>query len=385
MNVADVALAPPCPRERHPAPVTGSLLHLISRAAWRAALATGALAPTHGEPFVHLSTAAQVALPAGVHFAGRTDILLLAVDPAGLDIRFEPGTSDDPMGMTFPHAYGAVATSAVVSVLPYRPGPAGFMPPPTPPTRADTGLRAGGVEPSVLRRAAEWEVPVTGGVAVLTPALPCSRRHNQLLLDVAPDHGAPDAATVAAEADQVLGGAGLAHRAARLTGPGAGLTAAGLSELGWSARQMMTMSAPARDGAPGQVVQPDHEALRDEAGSAGGRNLRTMFPAGRSDSHDREAAVVDLRSLAVHEQGPCGDPTVVASALLRVDGATAQLEVVRARPAHADALVAEALASAAAADCDLVVLDAAVDGTAQHRHARLGFTEVGRWWQVGRP
>jgi uncharacterized protein (DUF952 family) len=364
--------------------VTGSLLHLIPTEAWRAALAAGVLAPTHGERFVHLSTAAQVALPAGIHFAGRTDVSLLAVDPTGLDIRYEPGTSDDPVGMSFPHAYSTVATSAVVSVLPYRPGPAGFIPPPTPPTRADTGLRAGGVEPSVLRRAAEREVPVTGGVAVLTPALSGSRRHNQLLLDVAPDHGAPDAATVAAEADQVLGGAGLTHRTARLTGPGAGLTAAGLSELGWSARQVVTMAAPARGGAREQVVQLDHEALCDEAWSLGGRDLLDAAPAERSDPHNREAAVVDLRFLAVHEQGRGGDPTVVGSALLRIDGATAQIEVVRARPAHADALVAEALAIAAAAGCDLVVLDAAVDGTAQHRNAQLGFTEVGRWWQVGR-
>ena len=144
------------------------------------------------------------------------------------------------------------------------------------------------------------------------------------------------------------------------------------------------MAAPARDGAPGQVVHLDHEALRDEPWSPGGRDLLDAAPAERSDPHDRDAAVVDLRFLAIHEQGPRGEPTVVASALLRVDGATAQLEVVRARPAHADALVTETLVVAAAAGCDLVVLDAAVDDPRRHGYARLGFLEVAGSWHVSR-
>ena len=113
--------------------VTDLLLHLIPAADWDVARARGTLAPTHGETFVHLSTPEQVTRPADRLFAGRTDLLLLAVDPTGLDVRFEPGMPYDPPGMLFPHAHGTVPISAVVAVLPYLPGPDGaFPPPPTP-------------------------------------------------------------------------------------------------------------------------------------------------------------------------------------------------------------------------------------------------------------
>ena len=110
---------------RHAAPVTAPLLHLITADDWAAAQARGTLAPTHGDGFVHLSTPDQVTLPANALFAGRTDLLLLTVDPAGLDVRFEPGMPYDPPGMLFPHAYGTVPTTAVVAAVPYRPGPDG--------------------------------------------------------------------------------------------------------------------------------------------------------------------------------------------------------------------------------------------------------------------
>jgi uncharacterized protein (DUF952 family) len=109
------------------------LLHLITAADWDAARDRGTLDPTHGDGFVHLSTAEQVQLPADRLFAGRTDVLLLAVDPTGLDVRFEPGMPYDPPDLRFPHAYGVVPTSAVVAVLPYLPGPdERFPPPPSP-------------------------------------------------------------------------------------------------------------------------------------------------------------------------------------------------------------------------------------------------------------
>jgi uncharacterized protein (DUF952 family) len=115
---------------RHHDPVTGHLLHLITAADWDAARARGALAPTHGAAFVHLSTREQVQLPADRLFAGRTDLLLLTVDPAGLDVRLEPGMPYDPPDMRFPHAYGPVPVEAVVAVTPYRPRPDGTFPPP---------------------------------------------------------------------------------------------------------------------------------------------------------------------------------------------------------------------------------------------------------------
>jgi uncharacterized protein (DUF952 family)/GNAT superfamily N-acetyltransferase len=80
------------------APAT--LLHLTTPAEWRTALRTGALAPPSLAEvgFVHLSTADQVAIPADRLFAGRRDLLLLAVDAAtvGCEIRYEPGVHGGP-------------------------------------------------------------------------------------------------------------------------------------------------------------------------------------------------------------------------------------------------------------------------------------------------
>ena len=112
--------------------MTGSLLHLITAADWALARARGTLAPTHGDGFVHLSTPEQVQLPANRLFAGRTDVLLLIVDPTGLDVHFKPGMPYDPPEMRFPHAYGTVPSSAVIAEVPYPPRmrTAPFPPPP---------------------------------------------------------------------------------------------------------------------------------------------------------------------------------------------------------------------------------------------------------------
>jgi uncharacterized protein (DUF952 family) len=109
--------------------VINVLLHLIDEAGWRAARAAGAIAPPSLTEvgFVHLSTPDQVALPANRLFPGRTDILLLVLDPdrIGVEVRWEPGTHGDPGTMRFPHAYGPVPVDAVRAVTGYRPGPDG--------------------------------------------------------------------------------------------------------------------------------------------------------------------------------------------------------------------------------------------------------------------
>ena len=111
-----------------------SLLHLIEPAAWRAALSAGAVRPPSLESagFVHLSTPDQVHLPAARLFPGRQDLVLLVVDPARLTdpVRFEPGVHGDPAAMLFPHLYGPLPTSAVVAVVPYRPGVPPVLPAP---------------------------------------------------------------------------------------------------------------------------------------------------------------------------------------------------------------------------------------------------------------
>jgi len=109
------------------------LLHLCGEQDWAAAEAVGELCPPSlGEVgFIHLSTSEQVHLPANRLYADRTDLVLLHIDPNGLDapVRWEPGVPTDPESMRFPHLYGKLPAAAVINVTPYRPGPDGRFQP----------------------------------------------------------------------------------------------------------------------------------------------------------------------------------------------------------------------------------------------------------------
>ena len=106
------------------------LVHLCSRRLWEAAHSRGEIRPDSDIGFVHLSTRAQVHLPANRIFAGRSDLVLLYLDPdrLGSPLRWEPGVPGDPAAMVFPHLYGPLPVEAVVGVVDYRPGPDGSFP-----------------------------------------------------------------------------------------------------------------------------------------------------------------------------------------------------------------------------------------------------------------
>jgi uncharacterized protein (DUF952 family) len=114
-------------------PAPRELLHLCTTEEWVLAEAAGERRPpsleSHG--FVHLSAPAQVHLPANRLFAGRTDMLLLRLDPdlLGAPVRWEPGVATDPQSMTFPHLYGPLPVAAVTGVQPYLPDGDGGFPP----------------------------------------------------------------------------------------------------------------------------------------------------------------------------------------------------------------------------------------------------------------
>jgi uncharacterized protein (DUF952 family) len=109
------------------------LVHLCSNDEWNAAQNRGELRPESLEAsgFVHLSTPEQVHLPANRLYAGRTDLVLLRVDPARLSspVRWEPGVPTDPDGMVFPHLYGELPVHAVINVTAYLPDEAGRFAP----------------------------------------------------------------------------------------------------------------------------------------------------------------------------------------------------------------------------------------------------------------
>ena len=77
--------------------------------------------------FIHCADPGTVAIPANALYAGRTDLVLLLIDPSRLDVplRWEDGDPPHPQGVLFPHVYGRIPAEAVVSVHPFPPGPDG--------------------------------------------------------------------------------------------------------------------------------------------------------------------------------------------------------------------------------------------------------------------
>ncbi|HDO51639.1 MAG TPA: DUF952 domain-containing protein [Rhizobiales bacterium] len=108
-----------------------TLYKICPRDAWRQAVEAGAFA---GAPvdmrdgYIHFSTSAQVTETAAKHFAGQEDLMLVAVDAAALGeaLRWEPSRG----GALFPHLYGPLAMTAVLSAeaLPLGPGGAHLFP-----------------------------------------------------------------------------------------------------------------------------------------------------------------------------------------------------------------------------------------------------------------
>jgi len=97
---------------------TGALFHIAEPGDWDPAV-PHYRAPSLGtEGFIHLSAADQVRPTTARHYAGRTDLLLLVIDPEqvdGTEIRWEPA----PHGESFPHLYGPLPVTAVTEVRPW--------------------------------------------------------------------------------------------------------------------------------------------------------------------------------------------------------------------------------------------------------------------------
>ncbi|MEL0206968.1 MAG: DUF952 domain-containing protein [Alphaproteobacteria bacterium] len=93
------------------------IYQMCSQDAWQEAEKAGCFtgaAIDIDDGFIHFSSAAQVAETARLHFAGQTDLVLVAVDTSSLDIVWEESRG----GQLFPHLYGILPMSAVHEVVP---------------------------------------------------------------------------------------------------------------------------------------------------------------------------------------------------------------------------------------------------------------------------
>ncbi len=118
--------------------------HLTTAVAWEQAQLLGQyrVDSLQRQGFIHLSQADQVLLAAGSHYRGRTDLILLIIDPDRLDadaLVFEAGSPPN-QHLIFPHLYGPLPLDAVLDVQPFPCQPDGsFRGPVTFQRRADTG------------------------------------------------------------------------------------------------------------------------------------------------------------------------------------------------------------------------------------------------------
>lgn len=109
------------PQERDQAADRRWLFHLAIASEWEEAIAKDVYERSTlnnslaDQGFIHCSFAEQVQSIADFIYAGRSDVLLLRIDPARLatEVRVE---DLDGGGAAFPHIYGPLPLSAVVRV-----------------------------------------------------------------------------------------------------------------------------------------------------------------------------------------------------------------------------------------------------------------------------
>ena len=99
---------------------------------WAAAASSGRYdgsADDARDGFIHFSTAAQLSGTLAKHFAGREDLVAVAVDAGALGeaLKWEPSRGGD----LFPHLYGALPAGAALWTRPLPLGPDGrhLLPP----------------------------------------------------------------------------------------------------------------------------------------------------------------------------------------------------------------------------------------------------------------
>lgn len=220
------------------------------------------------------------------------------------------------------------------------------------------------------------------GVAVLEPALPRRHDSNYLLAERVPlGAGAQD---LAAEADRILGGAGLEHRAVFTFDAALGTRLEPeFHELGWNVRRHIWMA---------QLREPERSAdlsVVEEVGESDLRPGRTAeilrYPWGNEEVAKQ---LLDAKRLIGERAktrffGIRADGEIVSWADLYVAQGIGQVEDVATKEEHrgkgyATAVVLRAVRAARADGADLVFLVADSDDWPKELYKRLGFDTIGR-------
>jgi uncharacterized protein (DUF952 family) len=104
--------------------VTEPIFHITSAASWAAAQSAGVyLADSLSSAgFIHCSRVDQIIRVANNLYSGRSNLVVLKLDPSLLTsaVKWEPGA--DKADELFPHLYGPLILEAVVGVYDFPPG-----------------------------------------------------------------------------------------------------------------------------------------------------------------------------------------------------------------------------------------------------------------------
>jgi ribosomal protein S18 acetylase RimI-like enzyme len=220
------------------------------------------------------------------------------------------------------------------------------------------------------------------GVGVLEPSLPRRHDSNYLLVERLPlGAGAEE---VAADADRILGEAGVAHRAAFTFDEELAVKLEpGFRELGWNVRHhiwMAQLRAPERDADRSLVREVTEADLRPA------RSAEIVSQPWGSPEVARE--LLDAKLLVAQRAdtrffGVVVDGEIVSWADLYVAQGVGQVEDVATKEEHrghgyATAVVLHAADQARASGADLVFLVADDEDWPKELYRRLGFETVGR-------
>lgn len=220
------------------------------------------------------------------------------------------------------------------------------------------------------------------GVGVLEPSLPLRHDSNYLLVERLPiGAGAQE---LADEADRILGGAGLAHRAVfAFGGDLADRLEPPFRELGWNVRHhiwMAQLREPQRS--------PDLSVVRevDEAELRTGRTREILsYPWGTEEVARQllDAKLLIARRATTRFFGVPANGEIVSWADLYLAQGIGQVEDVATKEEHrgkgyATAVVLRAVREARAAGADVVFLVADADDWPKELYGKLGFDTIGR-------
>jgi ribosomal protein S18 acetylase RimI-like enzyme len=220
------------------------------------------------------------------------------------------------------------------------------------------------------------------GVGVLEPALPLRHDSNFLLVDRLPlGAGAQE---IADEAERILGGAGLRHRAVHVFDDAIGeRLEPQFRDLGWHVRRHIWMA---------QLREPERTADLSRVEEVGERELRPArtaeilrYPWGTEEVAQQllDAKLLIARRAETRFFGVRVDGQIVSWTDLYLAQGVGQVEDVATKEEHrgkgyASAVVLYAAANARAAGADLVFLVADEQDWPKELYRRLGFDTIGR-------